>query len=353
MTEARLMKPQRAVGIMGYGAYVPMYRLPGAEIARVWTGGDRGPVREKAVAGLDEDTITIAIEAARNAITRADIPPEALRAIWVGSESHPYAVKPSSTLVAEALGATPYLLAGDFEFACKAGTEALQAAMGLVGSGMGDLALAIGADTAQGRPGDDLEYTAASGGSAFIVGPVERAVAVCMGSLSYVTDTPDFWRRAYQHYPSHGGRFTGEPAYFYHIESAGRALMEELVLTAQDFTYAVFHQPNVKFPGRVAERLGFTDAQIETGLLSGVIGNTYAGASLTGFSAVLDIAKPGDRILLVSFGSGAGSDAFAWEVTERITACQDKAPHTTDYIKRRVEIDYALYTRYRGKLRDS
>jgi len=108
----------------------------------------------------------------------------------------------------------------------------------------------------------------------------------------------------------------------------------------------------VKFPGRVAERLGFTNVQIETGLLSGVIGNTYAGASLTGLSAVLDIAKPGDRILLVSFGSGAGSDAFAWEVTERITACQDKAPHTADYIKRRVEIDYALYTRYRGKLRD-
>ncbi len=352
MTEARLMKPQRAVGIVGYGAYVPMYRLPGSEIARVWTGGGRGPVREKAVAGLDEDTITIAIEAARNAIARAEILPEALRAIWVGSESHPYAVKPSATLVAEALGAMPYLLAGDFEFACKAGTEALQAAMGLVGSGMGDYALAIGADTAQGRPGDELEYTAASGGSAFIVGPADRAVAVCMGSLSYVTDTPDFWRRAYQHYPSHGGRFTGEPAYFHHVESAGRALMEELALTAQDFTYAIFHQPNVKFPGRAAERLGFTNVQIETGLLSGVIGNTYAGASLTGLSAVLDIAKPGDRILLVSFGSGAGSDAFAWEVTERITACQDKAPHTADYIKRRVEIDYALYTRYRGKLRD-
>lgn len=353
MTEARLMKPQRAVGIVGHGAYVPMYRLPGAEIARVWTGGGRGPVREKAVAGLDEDTVTIALEAARNAIARAEIPPEALRAIWVGSESHPYAVKPSSTLVAEALGATPYLLAGDFEFACKAGTEALQAAMGLVGSAMGDYALAIGADTAQGRPGDELEYTAASGGSAFIVGPAEHAVAVCMGSLSYVTDTPDFWRRAYQHYPSHGGRFTGEPAYFHHIESAGRALMEGLALTAQDFTYAIFHQPNVKFPGRVAERLGFTDAQIEAGLLSGVIGNTYAGASLTGFSAVLDIARPGDRVLVVSFGSGAGSDAFAWEVTDRITATQDRAPHTSDYIKRRVEIDYALYTRYRGKLRDS
>ena len=123
-------------------------------------------------------------------------------------------------------------------------------------------------------------------------------------------------------------------------------------MTAKDFTYAIFHQPNVKFPGRAAERLGFTAEQIEPGLLSNVIGNTYAGASLTGFSAVLDIAQPGDRILLVSFGSGAGSDAFAWEVTDRIVSRREQAPLTADYIKRRVEIDYALYARYRGKLRN-
>jgi hydroxymethylglutaryl-CoA synthase len=327
-----------------------MYRLPNAEIARVWRSGGRGPVREKAVAGLDEDTITIAIEAARNAIDRAGVAPTALRAIWTGSESPPYAVKPSSTLVAEALGATPYLMAADFQFACKAGSEALQAALGLVGSAMGDYAMAIGADTAQGRPSDELEYTAASGGSAFIVGPAETALATCLGSLSYATDTPDFWRRSYQHYPSHGGRFTGEPAYFHHIQSAATALMNDLGMDADDFTYAIFHQPNVKFPQRVAKRLGFSDKQIAPGLLSNEIGNTYAGAALTGFAATLDVAQPGDRILLVSFGSGAGSDAFAWEVTDRIAARRDATPQVQDYVRRRVEIDYALYARYRGKL---
>jgi hydroxymethylglutaryl-CoA synthase len=242
------------------------------------------------------------------------------------------------------------LLAADLEFACKAGTEALQAAMGLVGSEMGDYALAIGADTAQGRPGDALEYTAASGGTALIVGPAEEAVAMCVGSVSYATDTPDFWRRAHQHYPRHGGRFTGEPAYFHHIQSAVTTVLHELNLTAEDFTYAVFHQPNVKFPGRVGKRLGFTSEQIQPGLLSGTIGNTYAGAAVTGFSAVLDIAQPGDRILLASFGSGAGADAFVWEITEAIETGRDNAPKVTDYIRRRVEIDYALYARYREKL---
>jgi hydroxymethylglutaryl-CoA synthase len=337
---------------VGYGTYIPRYRLPGTEVARVWSGGGRGPVKEKAVAGLDEDTVTIAIEAARNAVARADIEPEALRGIWVGSESHPYAVKPSATLVAEALGATPYLLSADFEFACKAGSEALQAAMGLVGSEMGEYALAIGADTAQARPGDALEYTAASGGTALVVGPAERSVAVCLGSISYATDTPDFWRRAHQHYPRHGGRFTGEPAYFHHTQAAAGALMEELGLKASDFDYAVFHQPNVKFPSRAGKRLGFKPEQLEAGLLSNLIGNTYAGASLTGFSAVLDVAEPGARVLLVSFGSGARSDAFAWEDTDAIAERRNRAPRVSDYIQRRVEIDYALYVRYRGKLQD-
>jgi len=350
MNHRQVMKPQRAVGIIGYGSYVPMYRVPNTEIARVWQGGGRGPVKEKSVAGLDEDTVTIAIEAARNAIARADITPEQLRAIWVGSESHPYAVKPSSTIVAEALGATPYLLAADYEFACKAGTEALQAAIGLVGSEMGDYALAIGADTAQGRPGDALEYTASSGGTAFVVGPAEEALAICTGSLSYITDTPDFWRRAYQHYPSHGARFTGEPAYFHHIQSATEEILDQLEMQPEEFTYAIFHQPNVKFPQRVAKRLGFTAEQLKPGLLSNEIGNTYAAAAITGLSAVLDIAQPGERILITSFGSGAGSDAFVWEVTDAIAERRARAPKVADYIRRRTEIDYALYARYRGKL---
>jgi hydroxymethylglutaryl-CoA synthase len=347
----RLLKPSRPVGIVGYGAYVPRYRLPGTEVSRVWEGGKGGgPVKEKAVAGLDEDVITMSIEAARNALLRAQIDPAELRAVWIGSESHPYAVKPSSTVVAEAIGAGPSIQAADWEFACKAGTEAVVASIALVGSGMADYALAIGMDTAQGKPGDQLEYTAASGGAAYILGPAEQALAVFQGSYSYVSDTPDFWRRAEQKYPEHGQRFTGEPAYFKHITEAGKALMEEMGSTPADYTYAVFHQPNAKFPQRAGQLLGFNDEQIKTGLLSPVIGNTYAGASLIGLSAVLDVAKPGDRILVVSFGSGAGSDAFDILVSERITGRPELATRTQEYIARRTEIDYATYARYRGIL---
>lgn len=347
----QLMRPIKDVGIIGYGAYVPRYRLPASEVARVWTESSTAlPIKEKAVPGLDEDVATMSIEAARNALSRAGISSSEIRAVWIGSESHPYAVKPTSTIVAEAIGAVPNTQAADWQFACKAGTEAMQAAIGFIGSGMARYALAIGMDTAQGRPGDTLEYTAGAGGAAYLLGPAEEGLAVFEGSYSYVTDTPDFWRRPHEKYPEHGQRFTGEPAYFKHVTTAGERLMEMTNTTPKDYRYVVLHQPNVKFPQRAGKLLGFSDEQIKTGLLVGVIGNTYAGSALIGLTAVLDEAKPGDKILLVSFGSGAGSDAFALRVTDNITERQSRALKTKDYIARRTQIDYATYARLRGKL---
>jgi hydroxymethylglutaryl-CoA synthase len=353
VSDVELLKPDRPVGIIGYGAYVPRYRLPASEVDRIWMGGQGGtPVKEKSVPGPDEDVVTMSIEAARNALARAGhVDTRHIRAVWVGSESHPYAVKPTSTIVAEAIGVTPYTQASDWEFACKAGTEALQAAIGFAGSGMARYVLAIGMDTAQARPGDALEYTASAGGAAYLVGPAEEALAVFEASLSYVTDTPDFWRRAYQRYPSHGGRFTGEPAYFKHITGAAHGLLEALERKPSDYAYAVFHQPNVKFPQTVARDLGFTPEQIKPGLLANEIGNTYAGSSLIGLAAVLDLARPGDRIFLASYGSGAGSDAISLYVTDAILERQQRALATRDYIARRVPIDYATYVRFTRKLR--
>ena len=151
----------------------------------MWTGSPKGsPVKEKAVAGSGRGRHHhVHRSGAQRAGSRADIDPQELRAVWVGSESHPYAVKPSGTVVAEAIGASNDIQAGDWEFACKAGTEAMVAAIALVGSGMGKYALAIGMDTAQGKPGDALEYTASSGGAAFIIGPLDEAVVEYRGHL--------------------------------------------------------------------------------------------------------------------------------------------------------------------------
>ncbi len=344
-------QPAKPVGFVGYGAYVPRYRLPGSEISRIWTGSNsESPVREKSVPGMDEDTATMSVEAARNALARAGIDPQCIRAVWVGSESHPYAVKPTGTIVAEAIGATPGTLAADWQFACKAGTEAMQAAIGLVGSGMARYALGIGMDTAQGRPGDALEYTAGAGGAAFIIGPADEALAVIQRTSSYVSDTTDFWRRPTTHYPSHAERFSGDPGYFAHVISGAQEMMTAMETQPGDYDFVVFHQPNPKFPTRALRELGFRKEQWQTGLLVAEIGNTYAGSAIIGLAAILDIAQPGQRILMVSYGSGAGSDAFDLLVTDRIVDARNRAPTTRDYIARRVEIDYAQYVRLRSKL---
>ena len=345
------------VGIVGYGAYIPKNRIKVEEIAKVW-GADapsykRGlMLQEKSVPSPDQDTITMSVEATKRALLRAGIDPSNIGAIYIGSESHPYAVKPSGTVLAEAIGAVPDCHTADYEFACKAGSEGMFVAMGLVKAGEIDYGIGAGADTSQGAPGDALEYSASAGAASFIFGR-EKLVAECHYTHSFMTDTPDFWRREHQFYPSHASRFTGEPAYFKHVMGCAKAILDKSGMKPEDFTYAVFHQPNGKFPMAVGKRLGFTKEQIEQGWLCPLLGNTYSGSSPMGLTAVLDVAKPGDWVLMVSYGSGAGSDGFIWKITDRIKDVQDLAPKTRDMLERDKKryLDYGTYSKFRGKIR--
>ncbi len=342
------------VGIVSYGTYIPIYRIKTEEIARIW--GENGEtiskglgVKQKSIPNLDEDTATIAVEAAREAVYRAKIDPTHIDAIYVGSESHPYAVKPTATIVGEALEVGNYYFAADLEFACKAGTAGIQICYSMVKSDMIRYGVAIGADTSQGAPGDALEYSASAGGAAYIIGK-KGVIAEIIKTVSFTSDTPDFWRREGKPYPKHGGRFTGQPAYFRHITSAAEKIMEELDLKPSDFNYAVFHQPNGKFPVRVAKMLGFSKEQISPGLVVPYIGNTYSGSSLIGLAATLDIAKTDELILLVSFGSGAGSDAFVLRVTDEIENFERK-PGVWEKIEKGVFVDYGMYVKLRRKIK--
>ncbi|MFA5332395.1 MAG: hydroxymethylglutaryl-CoA synthase [Methanoregula sp.] len=345
------------VGIITYGVYIPRYRIKAEEIARVWganaadiTGGLG--VFEKSVPDLDEDAATIAVEAARNALLRRKVDPEKIGAVYVGSESHPYAVKPTACTVGEAIGATPRMTAADYEFACKAGTAAIQTCMGLVKSGMIPYGLAIGSDVSQGAPSDALEYTAAAGGAAYIIGN-DDPIATLNHTCSFTSDTPDFWRREGQAFPRHGGRFTGDPGYFKHVKGASNLLFGQIGTSPKDYTYAIFHQPNAKFPQKVARDLGFTSEQIKPGLVVPHLGNTYSGASPIGLAATLDIAKPGDRIFVCSFGSGAGSDAFDITVTDAISSGdfnRAAAPSVEKLLSNPIYLDYARYAKHKGKI---
>ena len=342
------------VGIVSYGAFIPRYRIKTEEIAKIW--GKNGKeiakglnVYSKSVPDVDEDVITISVESARNALKRCNISSNEIGAIYSGSESHPYAVKPTSTIVAQAINAPSLLYSADYEFACKAGTAAIQNCMGLVKSDMIKYGLAIGADCAQGKPGDALEYSASAGGAAYLIGK-DNVIAEINDTSSYTTDTPDFWRREGEKYPNHGGRFTGMPAYFKHVIACGKFLMEKIGSKPSDYDYLVLHQPNGKFPIRASKLLGFNYNQLETALLTPIIGNTYSGSTLLGLASVLDVSKPKDRIFVVSYGSGAGSDAFDITVTNKIKDLNNNGSTVKSMIENEKYIDYGTYAKYRSKI---
>lgn len=351
------MKFKQDVGITSYGAYLPQWKLLTSELEcvnrkkRGSVSGSLG-VKQKTVPALDEDTVTISTEAAAQAFSRQQKKQDLKKqvgAVFIGSESHPYAVKPSGTVVKQALGLPEATALADLQFACKAGTQALQICAAYAASSLIKAGLAIGADTAQAEPGDALEYTAAAGGAAFIVGQ-EDLLAKLTASCSIASDTPDFWRRPGEAYPQHAGRFTGGPAYFYHIKTATKALLKELGLKPKDIDFCVFHTPNAKFPKRVAKMLGFTQEQLKPSLVVESVGNTYAGASMLALAAVLDQASANKKILVTSYGSGAGADSFLFETTKLLTRRRECwKDFVTDQIKALKKIDYQTYRNWLEK----
>lgn len=344
-----VIKPNKAYdvpGIVGYGVYTSRFRIREGGI-------------ERSVPYIDEDAITAAVEAGKLALIHSGVDSSLVGKVYVGSESNPYAVKPIASKVAQVLKlgeeegeGVQGVDAVDTEFACKAATSMFKDAASLVNypkSGI-PYAMVVGADNSQAAPrecpGGELDLFVGYGACAYIFGKHD-VVAEVEGWYSCTSDTPDFWRRDGEMFPMHGGRFTGDPAYFKHIRKAAGKLMERLNLQPEDINYFVTHQPNVRFPTRIAKELGFKEEQYLPSLQVAKFGNTYSGSSPLGLAAVLDIAKPDERILIVSYGSGAGSDAYSLITTSQILDKRQRQRLTVKYQADNPFLEYVDYTTYR------
>ncbi|UCE16930.1 MAG: hydroxymethylglutaryl-CoA synthase [Candidatus Bathyarchaeota archaeon] len=345
-----IVKPKKEYetpGIAGYGVYVPKFRIKEGRM-------------ERSVPFTDEDAITAAVEAGKMALIHSGADPSLVGKVYVGSESNPYAVKPIASKVAQVLklgeeermDGVQGVDAIDTEFACKAATSMFKDAAALVyypGTPT-PYAMVTGTDNSQAAPreelGGELDFFVGYGGSAFIFG-MHDVIAELEGWYSCTSDTPDFWRRNLESYPRHGGRFTGEPAYFKHVVKATKKLMEKLKLQLSDIDYFVPHQPNLGFPIKVARALGFKEEQYMPSLQVAKFGNTYSGASPIGLAAVLDIAKPDERVVIVSYGSGAGSDAYSLVTTSQIKEKRQRQKFTVQHQVKNSYLEYVDYNTYR------
>jgi hydroxymethylglutaryl-CoA synthase len=346
--EYKVVKPKKeydSPGIVGYGVYTSRFRIKEGNV-------------DRSVPFIDEDSITAAVEAGKLALIHSGVDSSCIGKIYVGSESNPYAVKPIASKVAQVLklGEEEEDVQGvdavDTEFACKAATSMFKDAASLVNYPKSNMeyAMVIGADNSQAAPrdcpGGELDLFVGYGAAAFIFGKHD-VIAEIEGWYSCTSDTPDFWRRDGESHPMHGGRFTGDPAYFKHVRMSSKKLMERLNLKVSDINYFVAHQPNVQFPVRIAKELGFKEEQYLPMLQVAKFGNTYSAASLVGLAAVLDIAKPNDRILVTSYGSGAGSDAYSLVTTQQIVDKRQNQKLTVKYQAENPFLQYVDYTTYR------
>ena len=123
--------------------------------------------------------------------------------------------------------------------------------------------------------------------------------------------------------------------------------MEKLNLQVGDVNYFVSHQPNIRFPVKVAHQLGFKEEQYGPGLKVTKFGNTYSGSSPIGLASILDIAKPDERIIIVSYGSGAGSDAYSLVTTSQIVEKRQRQKFTVRHQIENDNLEYVDYNTYR------
>ncbi len=348
-------------GIIGYGAYLPFARIKVEEIHKVWRNTNLDKlknvlmVHERAVLQPNEDTITLAVAAAKEALSQSGVDGEQVNALFLGTCTNPYDSRPSATIISEAIGTSPHIMGADIQFSGKSGTTAIQVCLGLVKSGMARIGLAIASDTINRHtcPGRAYEYTASAGAAAFLVGD-EATIAEITGSTSYASDLTDFFRVEGERYIQNIG-VGGEPfpaweiGFADHVMHASETLMQELDLKPKDYRYAVFQQPYGFAPFTIGERLGCTKDQIGPGVVAPMIGDCGSASSLLGLVAVLDQAKKGDKIFLASYGFGAGSDALSLEATSLLEAKRGQVPLSQYLHEKKSFVDYATACRLEYK----
>ena len=334
------------VGIISYGTYVPHYRIKRETIfqAMGWFNpGIKGVAKgEMAVANFDEDSLTMAVAAGRNAFSEID--KAKIDALFLASTSFPYKERGNAAIANEALNLSSNTRTVDFSGSLRAGTSALISAFNEAGS---QTTLVCGADCWLGKPGGNQEEIYGDGAAAIVVG-TDGVIATMEGHYSLSYDFPDYRRIDGDKYiRTWEERWIREAGYGKMIPEAINGFLAKFGLRIQDITKVVYPPLTSKDHADVAKSLGLTPDKVQAPLVEEV-GNTGCAHPLMMLIGALEEAKPGEKILVASYGSG--SDVMLFQVTEKIKRLKNRSK-LKSFLEEKEELkSYEKYLSFRGIL---
>jgi hydroxymethylglutaryl-CoA synthase len=308
------------IGIVSAGGYVPRYRLSGKTLGAVWGASAVG---ERAVANYDEDSLTMAVEASLNVLHGRDTRP--IGACFLASTSAPYAEKSSAAILATVADLSSAVLTADVGGSLRCGTTALRLALDSVKAGSAVQALVAAGDLRPVAPGTPEEAQLGDGAGAVLVGGGD-VIASFEGAYAASHDFTDVWRLQGDRYLNVLPDMTFIRAYGLdrHIGEAVEGVLKATGRKREDISKLVLYAPDARTHATLLRQLKLPDAATPREPVIGRAGNTGSASCLLGLAAALEECRPGDQVLVVSYGSGA--EALLFQCTDALARTRPRRP---------------------------
>ncbi len=335
-------------GIAAFGACIPRLRLARSTIgaAMGWANKALAAGRgERSICSWDEDSLTMAVEAARDALpsmeTRAGV-----GQVTFASTTHPFADRSNAAVLATALGLADGVHAQDAAGSQRAGTSALAQSLAACGAPGARPTLVVAADRRLAKPGSDQEAAYGHGATAVLATPGD-GLATLLAARHAAADFVDHYRASGEPFDyTLEERWTREAGWFELVPGTLRALFEDAGVAPADVHHAVIPAPAAT-ARRVAGLAGLREAALAD-TLSERCGDTGCGHPLLMLGAVLERAAPGDYVLLVGFGQGV--DALLFRVTDSVRGFRPRRGVEACLAVRREETSYTRFLSHCGLL---
>jgi len=331
-------------GIVSYGAYIPFNRLPRAEISKVW-GGPHLP-GEKAVAGFDEDAVTMAVAAAIDCVKGINC--EDINGVYFASTSSPYLEKQVSALIAQVLNLKKDVWTMDFAGSLRCGTNALKAAMDAVKGGSAENILVCASDVRPACAKGDKEMNFGDGAASFLISNKDVSVEV-ENTYTRFNELMDVWRSDQDPYVrSWEDVFIYAKGYTAVVSSTVLAALKKVKLEPSDFSRVALYSPNARQLGAVARKVGFSPEVQIRDVLHLSVGNTGTAMAMMALIAALEEVEGNERLLFASYGDGC--DVFIMKTTDKIRDIKNRRGIKEHLASKKTMSSYSQYLTWRKQL---